>query len=240
MTEFYITIVYEDNNFLVANKPAGLIVHKKNAEDEQPSVVDWVIENYPELKNVGEPFIASGTEVPRAGIVHRLDKDTSGLLLIAKADEAFYYFKDLFQEHKIQKYYLALVSGHPKNPSGTIDSPLGRIGMKRTTKIIGNKLIDSKEAITDYKTAKTFKNYTLLEVAPRTGRTHQIRVHLKSIGLPVAGDPIYGPKKAVLPTGLDRLFLHAYKLDFKTPDGKAMSIECDLPEELQKVINELE
>ncbi len=235
-----ISIVYEDHNFLVINKPAGLIVHKKNAEDTQPSVVDWVLQNYPKLEKVGEPFIASGVEVSRAGIVHRLDKDTSGLLLVAKDDKTFFYLKDLFQNHKIQKYYLALVSGHPKNPSGTIDSPLGRIGMKRTTKIIGHKIIDKKEAVTDYKTIRKFKEYSLLEVAPRTGRTHQIRVHLKSIGTPVAGDPVYSTKGAVIPPSLTRLFLHAYKLEFKTPDGKRLVLECDLPEDLQKVTSELQ
>ena len=232
--------VYEDNNFLVINKPAGLIVHKKNADDEQPSVVDWVIENYPELKSVGEPFIASGTEVPRAGIVHRLDKDTSGLMLIAKNDDSFFYFKNLFQERKIKKYYLALVSGHPKNPSGTVDSPLGRIGMKRTAKITGKKMIDKKEAVTDYKTIKKLKNYTLLEVAPKTGRTHQIRVHLNSIGLPVCGDRVYGFKKHPSPDRLNRLFLHAYKLAFKAPDGKSLVIESDLPKELQEVVENLD
>lgn len=235
-----ISIAYEDPEILVVNKPSGLIIHQKNIDDKQPSVVDWVIENYPTLKNVGEPFIASGTEVPRAGIVHRLDKDTSGLLLIAKTSEAFFYFKDLFQTRKIKKHYLALVHGKLKEPKGTISSPLGRIGMKRTTKIIGKKLIDQKEAETEYQTVKSFQNYTLLELSPKTGRTHQLRVHLNSIGHPIAGDTIYGFRKLVPPPKLSRLFLHAYKLEFVTPSRKALNLELDLPQDLQNVLNKLE
>jgi len=233
-------IVYEDSEFIVVNKPAGLITHQKNIEDKQPSVVDWVILNYPEQKNIGEPFIASGTKVPRAGIVHRLDKETSGLLLIAKSDKSFYYFKDLFQTKRIKKHYLALIHGKPKEPKGTISSPLGRIGLKRTTKIIGKKLIDEKNAETDYKTIKDYQKYTLLELSPKTGRTHQLRVHLNSIGHPITGDQVYGYQKLANPTGLNRLFLHAYKLEFATPSNNALCIEADLPEELQNVLNMLD
>ncbi len=231
--------IYEDNDILVVNKPYGLIVHPKNAEDKQPSLTDWVIDNYPELKNGGEPFIASGTPLPRAGIVHRLDKDTSGLILIAKNQSAFDYLKNLFQTHKIKKHYYALVYGKPKQSSGTIDAPLGRIGMKRTTKLEGKKLIDGKESITEYKTIKNFDKYTLLDVMPQTGRTHQIRVHLKSVGHPIVGDPVYAPKGWQRPEGLARLFLHAYKLEFPAPDGKRLTIEADLPDDLQNVINAL-
>lgn len=233
-------IVYEDSNIIVVNKPAGLITHQKNIEDDQPTVVDWVIQNHPELKDVGEPFIASGTEVPRAGIVHRLDKDTSGLLVIAKNNDAFYFLKKQFQNHTIKKSYQALVYGRPKASSGIIDSPLGRIGMKRTTQMTGKKLIDGKESVTEYKTLKNFSKFTLLIVSPKTGRTHQIRVHLKSINCPIAGDTIYTPKDWQQPQDLNRLFLHAYKLQLTTPEGKALSLEADLPEELQKVLKMLE
>ena len=233
-------IVYEDKDFFVINKPAGLITHQKNLDDKQPSVVDWVIENYPELKDIGEPFIASGKETARAGIVHRLDKDTSGLMIISKNNETFFYFKNLFQTRKIKKHYLALVHGQPKNAMGTIASPLGRIGMKRTTKIIGRKLIDQKEAETEYKVVKKYGDFSLLELTPKTGRTHQLRVHFNSIGHPITGDQVYGFKKLSPPPELSRLFLHAYKLEFITPDGKSIALEADLPEELQKVINMLE
>ena len=235
-----LTTIYEDSNIIVINKPAGLITHQKNIDDKQPSVVDWVIQNYTELKDIGEPFIASGAEVTRAGIVHRLDKDTSGLMIIAKNNETFFYFKHLFQTRKIKKHYLALVHGQPKNITGIISSPLGRIGMKRTTKIIGKKMIDQKEAETEYKTIKNYGHFALLELTPKTGRTHQLRVHINSIGHPIAGDPVYGFKKLPPPPGLNRLFLHAYKLEFITPDGRALTLETDLPEDLQKVINNIE
>ncbi|MBI2674336.1 MAG: RluA family pseudouridine synthase [Candidatus Yanofskybacteria bacterium] len=234
-----INISYEDENLLILNKPAGMITHPKNISDKQDSITGWLVEKFPDIKNIGEPFIASGSEVPRTGVVHRLDKDTSGLLLVAKNDKAFFYLKKLFQDRKIRKYYLALVNGRPKKPKDTISSPLGRIGLKRTTKIIGDKLIDKKEAETEYRTVKNYKDYTLLEVLPKTGRTHQIRVHLNSIGTPVAGDIIYGFRKAATPLGLGRLFLHAYKLEFVSLSGEKLVIEADLPQDLQGVLFEL-
>ncbi len=235
-----IDIVYEDKNIMVLNKPAGIITHPKNIDDIQDSVTGWLTEKYPNIKNVGEPFVASGKEVPRAGVVHRLDKDTSGLLIVAKNDNAFFYLKRLFQERKIKKHYLALAHGKPKESRGVISSPIGRIGLKRTTKIIGNKLIDKKEAETEYKTVKNFNDFVLVELLPKTGRTHQLRVHLSSISCPIAGDPVYGFKKLKPPSGLNRLFLHAYKLEFTAPDSKKLTLEADLPEDLQKVVNELE
>ncbi len=235
-----ISIVYEDVNLLVINKPSGLIVHPKNATDEQPSVCDWVAANYPDLKDVGEPFSASGHPYPRHGIVHRLDKETSGLLLIAKTDEVFYYLKKQFQEHTIRKSYYALVYGRPAVSPGVIDAPMGRIGMKRTVQLEGKKLVDGKASVTEYESVKFFSKYTLVNVQPRTGRTHQIRVHLKSINCPIAGDTVYAPKGWQPPTGLDRLFLHAYRLVFTAPDGKSLTIECDLPPELQNVLDMLQ
>ena len=229
-----IRIVYEDADILVINKPSGLITHPKNAEDKQESVTGWVVSKNTEIKNVGEDPL-------RPGLVHRLDKDTSGLLVIAKTQDSFLYLKNLFQDKKIKKFYLALVSGKPREPKGIIDAPMGRIGMKRTTQVRGNKkLKDKKEAVTEYKTLKNFHNFTLLEVSPHTGRTHQIRVHLKSIGTPVAGDPLYGHKNPNGPNEPERLFLHAYKLQFISPDGKSLAFETDLPDDLQKFINELE
>ena len=229
-----ISIVYEDKNLLVINKPSGLITHPKNADDNQESVTGWLIEKYPEIKTVGEDSL-------RPGLVHRLDKDTSGLLVIAKNQDSFLYLKNLFQERKIKKFYLALVCGKPKEPKGIIDAPMGRIGMKRTTRVMGNKkLKDKKEAVTEYSTLKNFHDFTLLEVSPHTGRTHQIRVHLKSIGTPVAGAPLYGHQNTNGPKGPECLFLHAYKLQFVSPDGKSLAFETDLPDDLQKFISGLE
>ena len=234
-----ITKVYEDDNILVVNKPYGLITHPKNETDTQSALTDWVAANYPELKDVGEPFSASGHPLQRCGIVHRLDKDTSGLIIIAKNQASFDFMKKQFQGHIVQKHYYALVYGTPKEKTGTINAPLGRIGMKRTTQMEGKKMIDGKESVTGYQIVKSFKKYTLLDVSPKTGRTHQIRVHLKSIGHPIAGDIVYAPKGWQRPEGLERLFLHAYKLEFLAPDGKRLTVECDLPDSLQNVINEL-
>ena len=229
-----VSIIYEDNNLLVVNKPSGLITHPKNADDHQDSLTGWLVEKYPEIKTVGEDTL-------RPGLVHRLDKDTSGLLVIAKTQDSFYYLKSLFQDKKIKKFYLALVHGKPKESKGIIDAPMGRIGMKRTTQLHSKKkLKDEKSAITEYGTLKNFRDFTLLEVSPHTGRTHQIRVHLKSIGNPITGDPLYGHKNKNGSKESDRLFLHAYKLQFISPDGKSLAFEADLPEDLQKFINELE
>lgn len=266
-----VSIIYEDNNLLVVNKPSGLITHPKNAQDHQNSLTGWLIEKYPEIKTVGDPSTGStsslqagsGQENLRPGLVHRLDKDTSGLLVIAKTQDSFLYLKNLFQDRKIKKFYLALVHGKPKEPKGIIDAPMGRIGMKWTTRLNGpdakdiedprfgnralrgpnrdkKKLKDEKSAITEYSTLKDFRDFTLLEVSPHTGRTHQIRVHLKSIGTPVAGDPLYGHGGKKGPKEPSRLFLHAYKLQFVSPDGKSLAFEADLPSDLQKFINELE
>jgi len=227
-------IIYEDDDLLIINKPSGLITHPKNSEDKQESVTGWLIEQHPEIKMVGEDPL-------RPGLVHRLDKDTSGLMVIAKNQNSFLYLKGLFQDKKIKKFYLALVNGRPKEPKGIIDAPMGRIGMKRTTQLHGKKkLKDEKTAVTEYSTLKNFRDFTLLEVSPHTGRTHQIRVHLKSIGTSVAGDPLYGHKNPNGPKQPERLFLHAHKLQFVSPDGKSLAFEMDLPEDLQKFINELE
>ena len=227
-------IIYEDDSILVLSKPAGLVVNRAQTV-RGGSLQDW-LDSYLKIKPSASPDVFAR----RSGLAHRLDKDTSGLLLIAKNSDAFFYLKNLFQTKKIKKYYLALVHGKPKEPGGAISSPLGRIGMKRTTKVSGKKLIDKKEAETNYKTIKNYENYTLLELSPKTGRTHQLRVHLNSIGHPIAGDKIYGFKKLPDPVGLSRLFLHAYKLNFTTPTGKALSLETDLPKELQKILNDVE
>lgn len=229
-----IPIVYEDGDILVINKPAGLLVHPKNGEDESESVAGWLIKKYPNIKNVGDPSTSSGQEIPRPGIVHRLDKNTSGLLIIAKTQSAFLHLKKLFQERKIEKKYIAMVHGSFKEKSGIIKSPIGKIGAKQTTRIHGKKELKIKEATTEYRVLKRFGDYSLLEVSPKTGRTHQIRIHLNSISHPVVGDNLYGKKKDEF--NLNRLFLHAAYLKFTSPSGKAIVLEADLPDKLNKII----
>ncbi len=227
-----ISIVYEDRDILVINKPAGILTHPKNKSDQSESIAGWILKKYPQIKNVGDDFL-------RPGIVHRLDKNTSGLLIIAKTQPAFSYLKKLFQERKIEKTYLALVYGELKNKRGIIKSPLGKIGTKQTTKILGKRELKEKEAVTEYRIKNKFKDYTLLEVYPKTGRTHQIRIHLSSIHHPVVGDDLYGPRNKKLPFAINRLFLHAYRLKFISHSGKALFFEADLPRELTDIISAL-
>ncbi|MFH1769891.1 MAG: RluA family pseudouridine synthase [Parcubacteria group bacterium] len=227
------TIIHENKNFLVLDKPSGLLTHPKNSNDKTESVVSWILKKYPEIKNIGEDPI-------RPGIVHRLDKETSGLMIVARTQDAFGYFKKQFQEHKIQKTYLALVYGQVKNGYGTIDKPLGKIGTRQTTQIQGKHELKERDAITDYKVLERYKDYTLLEVMPRTGRTHQIRIHLKSIGHPIVCDIWYAGRKAICPPELGRLFLHAQKLEFTTPEGQGLMLETEIPEILQNFLNKLD
>ncbi len=238
-----IKVVYEDSDFLIIDKPAGLLTHPVNRQDKSESVVSWLLEKYPEIANVRDPY---GTEVGewtdlRPGIVHRLDRETSGLLLIAKTQSAFDYLKKLFTERKIKKTYLALVYGNLKKKNGNIEIPLGKLpnrtgSMRLTTRVHGKFQLKEKAATTSYKVLKEYRNYSLIEASPQTGRTHQIRVHLKSIGHPVVCDPLYAGKHNTCPPELGRLFLHAQKLSFTSPKGEALTVETDLPEELNKFL----
>jgi 23S rRNA pseudouridine1911/1915/1917 synthase len=226
-----IPIVFENEDFLVINKPAGVLVHSTKYDEK--SLVEWLIKRYPYIVCVGE-------DKNRPGIVHRLDKDTSGLLLIAKNQKAFDYFKKLFQERKIKKGYLALVYGEIKNKKGVIDKPIGIVASSIKRSTAAQKMKELKEAITEYEVIKVFEwgkeKLTLLRVFPKTGRTHQIRVHLASIGHPIVGDKIYGRKKEKIAV---RLFLHAYLLEFPSPNGTTLRLEADLPEDLERFLKEI-
>lgn len=222
-----ISVIYEDKNFLAINKPAGVLVHHASGEKNGEALTDWLISNYPRIKDVGDD-----TE-NRPGIVHRLDKYTSGILLIPKTQEYFSYLKNLFQRHEVQKTYLALVRGVVKDDEGVIDKPIGLNPgtVKRTVFTKNAKMI--KEAVTHYKVMERLQNHTLLEVYPKTGRTHQIRVHLASIGYPVVGDKVYGGKD----NSLDRLFLHAYSVEFSPEPGKNLKLTADLPDDLTQYLH---
>ncbi len=222
--EKIISVIYENKDFLVINKPAGLLVHGPGY-----SLVSWLLKHYPEVSNVGDDI------QNRPGIVHRLDKETSGLVLVPRNREAYDYFKKLFQSHQIKKTYLALVHGVIKNKEGVINKPIGlkQGSLKRTVFIRNAKMI--KEAVTCYKLKKVFGDkYSLLEVEPQTGRTHQIRVHLASVGYPVVGDRLYCPQK--FETNLKRHFLHAESLEFSSPTGERLKIGTDLPDDLQNFL----
>jgi 23S rRNA pseudouridine1911/1915/1917 synthase len=226
-------IIYEDNHLFGVNKPAGLSVHKTHPEDPNETLADILVQERPYLIGVGEDKL-------RPGVVHRLDKATSGIMIIAKNQEAFESLKRQFQERTVRKEYLALIHGRPKQSHGKIDMPLGKVGTRQTTQLHGRRDLAVREALTEYEVARSFEDFTLLRVVPRTGRTHQIRVHLDAIGLPIAGDPDYGPKRVRLPEGLGRMFLHAERLELASPDGTRLALEAELPSPLQKVLDSLQ
>lgn len=207
-----IPIVYENKDLLVVDKPAGILVHPVKNEK------DTLIDQFPNTK-----------------LVHRLDKDTSGLLLLAKNENTYNWLKDQFKNRKVIKKYLALVQGNPKQKTGIITKSISRSkkrGRIQTTAPIGKK----RTAVTRYRALKSYKKYSLLEVSPKTGRTHQIRVHLASIGHPIVGDEKYKFKRQACPSELDRQFLHASYLKFKTPEGKTIELESKLPKKLAKIL----
>jgi len=226
-----VPIVYENNDIIVIDKPAGLLVHPTDKK-EKNTLIDWLINKYPEIKNIGDDKL-------RPGIVHRLDRDTSGLIVIAKNKKIFDWLKNQFKNRLTKKKYLALVTGKLKDKTGIITKSISRSRKKdgrQTTAPIGKR----KEAITEYKTLKEFQDYSLLEVLPKTGRTHQIRVHLASIGHPIAGDKKYKFKRQPCPKNLERQFLHAAYLRFRLPNGEIIESESSLPENLQKTLDKLD
>jgi len=228
-------IVYEDDDVVVLNKQAGISVHP-SVNEPQGTLVDALLMRYPELKGVGE-------DPTRPGIVHRLDKDTSGLLVVAKNQKTFEFLKKEWQGGRVIKKYLTLVWGEPKE-NGEIISELARSPKDFRRRMVINpgknkdKKITGKLAITEYKVVKKYEDFSLVEVYPKTGRMHQIRVHMASIGHPVAGDKIYGGKDKN-PEGLARQFLHAFYLSFSLPNGKKLALEADLPNDLHSFLTKL-
>lgn len=204
-----ICIIYEDEDIVAFNKPAG-------------ATFDWALERRPELL-----------------LVHRLDKETSGVMLFAKSVGAQEYLKRLFQKHEINKTYLALVVGKVKQRKGIIDLAIGRsrrTPLKRAS--IGARRRKQREAVTRYKIIKRFEGFTLVEAYPKTGRTHQIRSHFAAIGHPVVCDKLYAGKKLICPQGLTRQFLHAAALELTLPSGGRLRLEADLPPDLAAVLRQ--
>lgn len=232
-----ISIIYKDDDLVVINKPAGISVHGDGVSSER-TIVDWVLENFPECQGVGEPMrLPNGALVDRPGIVHRLDKDTSGVLVIARSQAAFEFLKNAFKDRTTQKVYQALVYGSPKEDEGVIDAPIGRSRKDPRLRIAHPGAVGKlREALTSYKVLDRFSGYSLLEVRPKTGRTHQIRVHLKLLGYPIVCDSLYAPGKECLP-GLARQALHAASLELQKPDGVVMRFEADLPADFKAALD---
>jgi 23S rRNA pseudouridine1911/1915/1917 synthase len=221
-------IIFENDELLVVNKPAGMVVHPA-AGHGSGTLVNAVLGHEPEMEGIG------GEERP--GVVHRLDKDTSGLIVLAKNERAHRWLQDQFRLRKVEKTYLALVDGKPPTPTGRVEAPVGRDPSHRKKMAImppGK----GREAVSEYRTLETFAHHTLLEFHPHTGRTHQIRLHCAFLGCPIVADPIYGHRHATLP--LKRHFLHAFQLKIILPgEKKAQVFEAPLPAELERVLDGL-
>jgi len=221
-----IPIIFENEDILVINKPAGLLVHPvpsfaKATEGEQKTLIGFLLQKY-----------------PNAELVHRLDQDTSGVMVVAKNHQTAEFLKEQFKNRIIKKKYLALVHGILKDKKGIIVKSISKSrkrGGSQTVAPIGK----NREAITRYEVIKEFSNYSLLEISPETGRTHQIRVHLASIGHPIVGDDKYKFKRQKNIAELNRQFLHAKYLKLSLPNGEIREFYSELPEDLKIIIDKL-
>ena len=218
-------VVYEDSALLVIDKPAGLVTHPAPGHPDH-TLANAVLAHCPDLEGVGGEI--------RPGLVHRLDKDTSGLIVVAKNDTAQTGLSAQFKDRTVSKAYLAAVTGHPEPERATIDAPIGRHPRSRTRMAV---VSTGRDAVTEYDLLRRLRGCSLVEARPRTGRTHQIRVHLASVGHPVAGDAIYGHPAP----GLDRHFLHAHRLAFTHPrTGNRLKLESPLPNDLQTFLDSVD
>jgi 23S rRNA pseudouridine1911/1915/1917 synthase len=221
-------VIFENEDLILVNKPAGMVVHPA-AGHSSGTLVNAVLGYDPDIEGIG------GEERP--GLVHRLDKDTSGLIVLAKNDQAHRWLQDQFRERKVEKTYLALVDGKPPTPVGRVDASIGRDPSHRKKMAI-LRIGKGRESVSEYKTLESFRHHTLLEFHPHTGRTHQIRLHCELLGCPIVGDEVYGKKKPTIT--LNRHFLHASRLKIILPGEKEQRLfEAELPEELVSVLNTL-
>lgn len=221
-------VVYENEDMLVINKPAGMVVHPA-AGHFSGTLVHAALAHAPHMEGTGSEG--------RPGVVHRLDRDTSGLILLAKNNAAHRWLVNQFKDRKVEKVYLALVDGRPPSRIGRVETPIGRSPAHRQMMAVVSPT-HGRQAITEYRTLETFADHTLLEVHPLTGRTHQIRVHMAFLGCPITGDTIYGRRQTRLP--LKRFFLHAARLAIRMPGEKnPRRFEAPLPPELLEVLDDL-
>lgn len=234
-------ILFEDDSLLVVNKPSGWVVNNAETTGQTPTVQNWIKKK----RAVANPKLDVESEfIKRSGIVHRLDKETSGVLVIAKIPLAFEKLQEQFKKREVDKTYLALVHGVPKEATGTISAEVARLPWRRTRFGV---VAGGRRALTLFKVVKLFERdgekLALLSLSPKTGRTHQIRVHLKSIGLPVVSDTFYAGRKTSRNdrTWCRRLFLHASKIEFSHPvDGQKTSVASGLPPDLSEVLYRLD
>lgn len=221
-------VIYEDADVLIVNKPAGMVVHP-GAGHQSGTLVNAAVAHDGAMMGVG------GEERP--GVVHRLDKDTSGLIALAKNDSSLHRLQEQFQAREVHKTYLALVDGKPPTAAGKIQAPIGRDrAHRKQMSILGEG--KGRVAVTEYSTRESFTQHSLLELRPVTGRTHQIRIHCAFLGCPVVGDKVYGRRRPSIP--MERHFLHAWKLELVLPSSSTRrEFVAPLPEELEDVLASL-
>jgi len=226
--EIKLDIIFENSDLIVVNKPAGMVVHPA-AGHSSGTLVHAALHHAPHMEGIGGEI--------RPGVVHRLDKDTSGIILLAKNDKSHRFLQDQFRNRSVQKTYYALVDGHPPTNTGRIEAPIGRDPSHRKQMAIV-PISRGRKAITEYKVIEKFENHCLISAHPLTGRTHQIRLHLGFIGCPIVGDKIYGFRK----TSLDakRQMLHAYRIEITLPGETSQRVfEAQLPEDMSLLIQHL-
>lgn len=228
--ELPLTVLYEDADVVVIDKPAGMVVHA-GAGHHEGTLVNALLHRFGHLSQMGGDL--------RPGIVHRLDKDTSGVLVVARNDKAHQALAEQFQSREVEKVYLAMVHGHPVPPQGTIAKRITRDPVRRTR--MTARLETGRTALTEYRTLEAIGQFSYLEVRIGTGRTHQIRVHLSTVGHPIVGDTLYGaPRQVKGVPPLDRFFLHAARLRFRSPStGLPITIESPLAPELSRWMEDL-
>jgi 23S rRNA pseudouridine1911/1915/1917 synthase len=238
-----VEIIYEDKNLLAVNKPSGLVIHPDGRTKEE-SLTDWIAKKYPACQGVGEKLkISTGENIERWGIVHRIDRETSGVVLIAKNQKTYDFLKKQFLDREIEKAYHAVVYGDVRYDEGIINLGMGRNSRDFRKRATGKAVRgEAREAITHYKTLARKEKISLVEANPRTGRTHQLRVHFADIGHAILEDKLYSvPRKA--PIIIGRLALHAYSIEFELPpaeDGKSgelIKIIAPYPPDFQKAVD---
>ncbi len=242
-----IPLLFESSDIIAINKPAGLVVHSDGRTDEK-TLVDWIMKHYPHAVDVGEPItLTDGGIIHRPGIVHRLDRDTSGVMLIALTQAGFNHLKLQFQDRVTDKKYHAFVYGIMKEDDGVIDRPITRSRKDfRLWSAQRGGRGEGRDAVTHYKVlarheAKSglaIDGITLIEASPKTGRTHQIRVHMKAINHPVVADPLYAPKKKPV-LGFKRLALHAREITFEDLEGTPVTVQAPYPDDFEVALSRI-
>jgi 23S rRNA pseudouridine1911/1915/1917 synthase len=237
-----IDILYEDNDILAINKPAGLVVHG-DGRTKEPSVTEWFVGKYPQALDVGESIaLANGEKIERHGIVHRIDRETSGVLLLAKTQAGYECLKSQFKNREVEKVYNAFVYGSVSQDQGSISYPISRSTTDFRKWIARTRIQNSegrgelRDALTYYKVLKRTPEVTLVEAKPKTGRTHQIRVHFKALQRPVVGDPLYAKGQPYL-LGFERLALHAREIAFHDESGEPHKVKAPYPADFRMAMD---